>query len=256
MADFSGEPREVRRTSTATVDGASLTMVVAMAAVVAVLSLIPFSAVLGVGGSFPLSQAVYPLVGWLLGPVAGALAGGVGAVVGLFVAPHTAGSLPWLRFFGAALSSFAAGTLTAKPSRRRWWMAVGALLVATFLAYGKQALANGVGLRLFLLGSFIDWSALVLYLLPTRVWVGRALRSEAWHGLAVGLFFGTWIAAGLSHLLATTVYYFLYNWPAEVWWTLVPVMPVEHLFRSAVGMALGLGVMRGMRALGLQVREV
>ncbi len=253
--DFSGEERVIEQTSGATVAGASLTRVVAMAAVVAVLSLIPFSAVLGVGGSFPLSQAVYPLVGWMLGPVAGALASGVGAVVGLFVAPHTAGSLPWLRFFGAALSSFAAGTLTVRSSRRRW-MAVGALLVATFLAYGKQALANGVGLRLFLLGSFIDWSALLLYLLPTRLWVGRALRSEEWRSLAVGLFFGTWIAAGLSHLLATTVYYFLYNWPAEVWWTLVPVMPVEHLFRSAVGMALGLGVMRGMRALGLRVMEV
>ncbi len=253
--DFSGEERVIEQTSGATVAGASLTRVVAMAAVVAVLSLIPFSAVLGVGGSFPLSQAVYPLVGWMLGPVAGALASGVGAVVGLFVAPHTAGSLPWLRFFGAALSSFAAGTLTARSSRR-WWIAVGALLVATFLAYGKQALANGVGLRLFLLGSFIDWSALLLYLLPTRLWVGRALRSEEWRSLAVGLFFGTWIAAGLSHLLATTVYYFLYNWPAEVWWTLVPVMPVEHLFRSAVGMALGLGVMRGMRALGLRVMEV
>ena len=252
--DFSGEERVIDQTSGATVDGVSLTMVVAMAAVIAVLSLIPFSAVLGVGGSFPLSQAAYPLVGWLLGPVAGALASGVGAVVGLFVAPHTAGSLPWMRFFGAALGSFAAGTLT-ESWRRRQWMAVGALLVAAFLAYGKQALANGVELRLFLLGSFIDWSALLLYLLPTRLWVGRALRSESWLLLAVGLFFGTWIAAGLSHLLVTTVYYFLYNWPAEVWWTLVPVMPVEHLFRSAVGMALGLGVMQGMRALGLRVRR-
>ncbi len=256
MEQFSGEPREVRKASAATVDGASLTMVVAMAAVVAVLSLIPFSAVLGVGGSFPLSQAVYPLVGWLLGPVAGALASGVGAVVGLFVAPHTAGGLPWLRFFGAALSSFVAGTMTARSSRSRWWMAVGALLVLTFLAYGKQALSNGIGLHLFLLGSIIDWSALVLYLLPTRRWVGEAVRSEQWRWLAIGLFFGTWIAAGLSHLLATTVYYFLYNWPAEVWGTLVPVMLGEHLFRSAVGMALGLGVMQGVRALGLQVREV
>ncbi len=254
MTQFSGERRSVRRTMMATVDGASLTMVVAMAAVVAVLSLVPFSAVLGVGGSFPLSQAVYPLVGWLLGPVAGALASGVGAVVGLFVAPHTAGSLPWLRFFGAALSSFAAGTLTAAGGRRRWWMVVGLLLVGVFLAYGKQALANGVSFSLFLLGSFIDWSALLLYVLPTRVWVGRMVQAEGWRALAVGLFFGTWIAAGLSHLLATTVYYFLYNWPAEVWWTLVPVMPVEHLFRSAVGMALGLGVIRGVRSLSLRVR--
>ncbi len=72
--------------------------------------------------------------------------------------------------------------------------------------------------------------------------------------MAFGLFFGTWVAAGLSHLLATTAYYLLYNWPAEVWWTLVPVMPVEHLFRAGVGAALGVGVLRGMRALGLWSR--
>ncbi len=255
MNTFSGDAREVRRSTMAAIDGVPLTMIVAMAAVVAALSLVPFSAVLGIGGSFPLSQAVYPLVGWLLGPIAGALATGVGAVVGLLVAPHTAGSLPWMRFLAAALSGFAAGTMTVEARRRRWWMPIAALMVVVLWLYGKRALANGIALPLFLLGSFIDSSALALYLLPTRDWIGRALSAERWPWVATGLFFGTWVAAGLSHLLATTAYYLLYNWPAEVWWTLVPVMPVEHLFRAGVGTVLGLGVLRGMRALGLQARR-
>jgi hypothetical protein len=45
--------------------------------------------------------------------------------------------------------------------------------------------------------------------------------------------------------------YFMFNWPEEVWITLIPVMPFENLIRSVVGTIIGIGVISGLRAIGL-----
>ncbi len=100
----SGEEREVRHLGSATIDGAPVAYVVALAGVIAVLAFVPLSVVLGSGKSFPLSQSIYPLVGWLLGPVAGAVADGVGALVGVFLAPHTS-ALPLATVIGASMGA-------------------------------------------------------------------------------------------------------------------------------------------------------
>ena len=95
MADIpSGQERHVESFEAVAIDGAPIAYVVALTAVVAALGFVPFSVILGSGYSFPLSQAVYPLVGWILGPIAGAVAAGTGRLVGVFIAPHTAGVLP------------------------------------------------------------------------------------------------------------------------------------------------------------------
>ncbi|MFN2109907.1 MAG: hypothetical protein ACK2UI_09615, partial [Anaerolineae bacterium] len=80
-----GEEREVALSRGASIDGAPIAYIVTLAAVVAVLTVvpIPITFVLGTGKNFPMSQGVYPLMGWLLGPFAGALADGIGALAGL-----------------------------------------------------------------------------------------------------------------------------------------------------------------------------
>ena len=73
-----GVEREVRSLSSTQIDGAPIAYIIVMAAVVTALSFIPFSLIIGSGGSFPLSQGVLALVGWVLGPVAGAFLPGWG----------------------------------------------------------------------------------------------------------------------------------------------------------------------------------
>jgi len=247
----SGEERTVRTLSRAAIDGAPVAYVVVLAAVVAALSFIPFSVILSIGGSFPLAQAVYPLVGWVLGPVGGAVATGVGRVIGVFVAPHTA-SIPVASISSAIVGSFAAGAMALDGKRKSWWFPLTVIFVIAWLLFaGRAVVQNGIGLWVAVAGSFLDWSGLVLFALPTRRLAARWIKSPKIATLAAGLFLGTWMITGVTHLIAAVVSYFMLNWPEEQWVALIPIIPVENLFRCLVGTAIGSGVIAGLRAIGI-----
>lgn len=246
-----GAERKVTNHGGATIDGAPIAYVVVLAAICTALAFIPFSVIVTLGSSFPLSQAVFPLVGWILGPVAGAVASGIGALVGVFVAPHTAG-VPVVRVIGAVFASLVAGSMGRQTHRRWWWLpisAVGVLALALFA--GRAVVQNGVRLWAAVAGSLIDWSALLLFALPSRKLIGHWIESPNLGLVAVGLGLGTWTAAGMAHLLQSAITYFMINYPEDIWITLIPVIPMEHLLRSVVGVVIGTGVIAGLRAIGL-----
>jgi hypothetical protein len=246
-----GEERRVVRHAGPTLDGAPISYVVTAAAFVVVLAFVPLSIVIASGASFPLSQSVYPLVGWLLGPVAGMAADAIGATGGVILAPHTT-TQPLATVLGAALGGLTAGVMRHDGRRRWWWLPLLLLFVAAYLLYGVRAVVqNGAAWDAVLLGSVIDWSALLLFALPTRRLVGRWLRADDLKRLGAALFLGTWIVAGLTHLITAAVVYYVLNWPNEIWWVIAPLAPLEHLIRSLVGAIIGTGVISGLRATGL-----
>jgi hypothetical protein len=246
-----GEERQYRRFGGVLVDGAPVAYIATLAAVATALSFVPFSIVIFSGKGFPLSQAVYPLLGWILGPLAGGLAGGVGAAVGVLVAPHTS-TVPAATILGAVLGSMAAGVMRTKPARRYWWMILSVVFVLAYLGYaGRAVLVNHVPLLSVLLGSFIDWSALLLFVLPTRSLAGDWIASPDLKHVAFGLFLGTWMAAGLNHLSSSVVIYNMLNWPETVWMVIAPVAPFEHLTRCVVGALIGTALISGLRAIAL-----
>jgi hypothetical protein len=239
--------------SVAAIDGAPMATIVSLATVVAVLAMIPIpiSFVIGSGKNFPISQSIYPLVGWLLGPVAGALADGIGALVGVFVAPQTTTSPP-ATIFGAAMGGLAAGAMATSGPRKRWWLPLAALFVALYALYaGRAVVVNGVAWSAALLGSAINWTALLLFLLPTRTLFARLLHADDLKRVGVGLFGGTWMIAGLSHLSTGAIVYAILNWPNPLWLAIAPVAPLEHTIRCLVGTTIGLGVIAGLRATGM-----
>lgn len=247
-----GEERTVTYVGGATIDGAPIAYIVVLAAVCTALAFIPFSVIVALGGSFPLSQAIFPLVGWILGPIAGAVASGVGALVGIFVAPHTAG-IPAVRIIGAVVASFVAGSMRhgiqKRSSHPLLITIAGVICLALF--GGRAMVQNGVSLWAVTAGAFVDWSALLLFALPTRRLVAKWITSPKLGSVAAGLGLGTWIAAGIAHLVQGTITYFMYNWPEDVWITLIPIIPIENLLRCAVGIIVGTGVIAGLRAIGL-----
>lgn len=249
--EISGKERQVKFLGGATIDGAPIAYIVVLAAVVTALSFIPFSVIMGVGGSFPLSQAVYGLLGWVLGPIAGAVASGIGTLIGVFVAPYTAAVWP-VRLLGALVATFAAGLMFHGGPRRYWWILIDVLAIVAFLYFIFRATAlNGASLRTMLLVSFVDWSSILLFTLPTRGLIGRLIASKRIGLLIVGLVLGTWVSYGLAHMCQTAIYYHIYNQPEEAWIPLIPVIPVETIFRAAVGAVIGTGVIAGLRAIGL-----
>jgi hypothetical protein len=246
-----GEEREVKFLGGAALDGAPIAYIVVLAAVVAALAFIPFSVILASGGSFPLSQGVWPLVGWLLGPIAGGVASGIGTLIGVFIAPHTAG-VAAVSVTNAVANSFAAGSMVLGRERARWWIPLAVIFVIAYLLFvGRAIVQNGVGLWPAIAGSFIDWSAILLWVLPTRTIFARWINDKNLGKTALGLFLGTWMIAGLGHVLASSITYFMFNWPEEVWTMLIPIIPFENLMRCLTGTVIGTGVIAGLRAIGL-----
>ena len=84
FAELTGEERTIRFHDSAAIGGAPVAYVIVLAAVITVLSFIPFSIVLAGGSSFPMAQGVYSLNGWLLGPWGGFVASAIGALVEVF----------------------------------------------------------------------------------------------------------------------------------------------------------------------------
>ena len=247
-----GEEREVRLRGGAAIDGAPVAYIVVLAAVVAALAFIPFSVILAAGGTFPMSQGVFSLVGWVLGPIGGAIASGIGRLIGVFLAPHTAGPVPAASGWGAAIASFAAGSMVLGEKRKWWWMPLSALFIVEWLLFaGRAILLNGVGVGAAIMNTFVNWSSIVLYMLPTRTLIARWINGKNVGLVAAGLFLGTWMIAGLSHLSVTVILYFLFNWPEEVFVTLIPIIPFENLMRCLIGTVIGTGVIAGLRAIGL-----
>jgi hypothetical protein len=246
-----GKEREVKFLGGAAIDGAPVAYIVVLAAVVTALSFIPFSVVLASGGSFPMAEGIYPLVGWVLGPIAGAIASGIGRVIGVFLAPHTAG-VPVVSVWGAMIGSFAAGSMVLSGKRKSWWIPLTILFVIEFLLFaGRAVVQNGVGLGPAIWGSFLDWSGILLFALPTRTLAVRWIKSSNLGLVAAGLFLGTWMITGITHVSAAVITYYMFNWPEEVWITLIPIIPVENLFRCVIGTVIGTGVIAGLRAIGL-----
>lgn len=198
-----------------------------------------------------MSQSIYPLVGWLLGPVAGALADAIGALIGVFVAPQTTTYAP-ATIFGAAMGGLAAAVMHGTGPRRHWWLPVSVLLIGLYALYaGRAIFVNHASWISVTLGSFIDWSALLLFVLPTRWLIARLIRSDDLTRTGVGLAIGTWTVAGLVHLSTATIIYSVQNWPNEIWVAITPLAPLEHAVRCLAGTAIGLGVISGLRATGV-----
>jgi hypothetical protein len=252
MSDMpAGEERKVEFLGGAAIDGAPVAYIVVLAAVVVALSFFPFSVILASGGSFPMSQGIFGLLGWVLGPIAGAVAGGIGVLIGGFLAPHTAGVLV-VSILNVMVAAFAAGTMFVSDKRKGWWLWVWLLALVGYLYFiGRAMFLNGIGVWPVLAGSFIDWSALLLFLLPTRTLMGKWINSKNWGKVLLGIGLGTWTVAGMGHAVASSITYHMFNWPEEVWTMLIPIIPFENFMRVLIAVVIGGGVIAGLRAIGL-----
>lgn len=246
-----GPERTVAFLGSAAIAGAPVAYVIVLSAVVAVFSFIPFSIALSAGSSFPMAQGIYPLTGWLLGPWAGAAASGVGALVGVFLAPHTAG-IPWITVGGAALGAVFAGAIA--PGRARRWFALVLMIVIGLevVVYAHHAIVrNGVRPWILFFGYLTHVTAMILFVLPTRSWMGALIGSPDLKRVALGLFFATWTAASLMMFTESLLSYLLLNWPEPLFVMFMGVIPIEHLARSGIGAVIGTGVIAGLRAMAL-----
>jgi hypothetical protein len=246
----SGEERTVVFLESATIAGAPVAYVIMLSSVVAVLSFIPFSIALSTGSSFPMSQGVYGLMGWVLGPWAGAWASGIGTLVGIFLAPHTAG-IPWISVLGAASGAVFAGAIVPRGRTMLGAVLSVVALVEIYLYWHHAIVRNGVEPRIVFYADLSRLVAFALFVLPTRRWMGRMIASPHLPTVAVGLFLGTWAATGLMMSGESLLGYYLLNWPQQVFVMFIPIIPLEQCFRSVIGAVIGTGVIAGLRTMSI-----
>jgi hypothetical protein len=245
-----GEERKVQAVGGAAIDGAPVAYVIVWAAVLAVLSFIPLpvAPVLGIGGSFPMSQAAYALVGIVLGPWGGALAAGIGRLIGIFTAPHTAtAGLPSVLI---AVVWAAGGGILVEKKGQKWLMAL-AFYVLAYFAYVGRALTRDVSLSLAIQTTLSNLSGILLWLLPTRLLARDWISEKQPARLAAGLALGCWIVNTCGHTFANALTFQINPWPANVWRILIPIIPVEQISRTIFGTVIGVLVISGLRAIGL-----
>ena len=235
--------------------GAPVSYIALLAAVTAVLQLIPFSVVLGAGISFPLSLAVTGLVGILLGPWAGAVAVAIGSGIGVMIAPHTAWLGP-LTVLVMVVTPIASGLIV--NGKRRW---VGIYLIAaSFIWWGLFIATNGFPKV---------WTSLLQpwrYLIPglllfTPVINEKAIRflkSEKRLAMGVSLAYIIWVSGSVDHTLSSIIgNLILFRMPEEVWSFLtLYIIGAERGVLALVGMVIGLGVMVGLRQMGMTKPEM
>jgi len=179
------------------------------------------------------------------------ICGIIGALIGVFLAPHTAG-IPFIRVWGSVVTSFAAGTMVLGEKRKNWWFWVWLYALVSFIYFISRALfINGVGLWPVVANTFVNWSSLILFVLPTRTLFARWINGKQWGLVIAGVGFGTWMVFGITHTCLAAITYHMFNWPEEVWITLIPIIPFENLMRAVVGMIIGGGVIAGLRSIGL-----
>lgn len=248
----SGKERTVTFHSAAAIDGAPVAYVIVLSSVVTAFSFIPFSVVMAGGSGFPMAQGIYSLMGCLLGPWAGAAAGGIGATVGVFLAPHTAGGMPWLNISSAIIAALCGGAIA--PGRRQWKLGIALSLLALaqpFIFFGYAMEQNEVPLIILIYAYLTHLAAAVLFILPTRRLLGALIASADLVKVAIGLFLGTWTAAGIMMLGSSMISYYFMNWPDELFILFGTLVPIEHTIRSAIGAVVGTGVIAGLRAMAL-----
>jgi len=136
--------------------------------------------------------------------------------------------------------------------RKGWWFWIWLYAMLSFVYFiGRAVLLNGVSVGPAIANSFIDWSALILFAMPTRTLFAKWINSNNWGLVLAGLGLGTWTVFGIAHVCLAAITYHMFNWTEEVFIMLIPLIPFENLLRSIIGMVIGGGVIAGLRAIGL-----
>ncbi len=252
MSNSQNQERRIKFLEGITVDGAPMAYIMILAGLIIVLSFFPFSIVYASGGSFPVAEGLFPLVGWLLGPIAGALTTFIGRAIGIIVAPRTAG-VALVSLWSATLGSFAAGAMVTEGKRSRWWIPLTVIFSIKLLLFaGRAMVQHGISPWAAIVGSLLDWSGVLLFALPTRTMIARWLKQENLGLVILGLFLGTWIVSGVIHVSSAVFTYYMFNWSEDIWIALIPIIPVETLYRCIIGTVFGTAIISVARAYNLQ----
>ncbi len=213
------------------------------AALMAAASLLPAFPIIGTGVTFNIANCLTPLAGIFFGPVAGAIAAGVGGFIGQLIAPHTVLFGP-LQFTIAIMGALGAGF----AMQGRWW--VPALIIALFggvwylVPGGTEAWATPL---LYLLG----FAAIAVGIFISRKENPLLSRNRARMGLGIlcASLAGIVVTQSMGNLWALI----FFELPPAIWFTVLAIAPVERFLFALGAMIIGTPLLIGLPKIGIPV---
>jgi len=212
------------------------------AAILAAAHLIPSIPLIGTGGTFSVSTALFPLAGIFFGPVAGALCAAIGGFIGQLIAPHVA----WMgmaTFMIGTINAFAAGLV----SRGKWWGASAIIVLGTILWF-----TNSIGRAAPIFPAIFYSAGLIASILGGIVAL-KFLLSRKSFKMAVAIFLCAYTGLVSTATIANYATLNLFGTPAELWKVLAFTSPVERAIFSLGAVAVGLPLMIGLPKIGIFV---
>ena len=228
----------------------SLALTVVFAAVYATLSFLPLFPLIGLQGKFiQMGNVLAPLIGIVLGPWLGVFAIAVGGSIDAFL-PQT-GSFGPFSFVPHLAAALCAGLLY---NNRRW--VCGAAYLLLIVAFAFYPVVGPAWLwPLFLWLHVVGWAFMLSPLQPK---VNGFLREDKGVSkLVMGFGVTSFLAALFGHAVGTLMFEATVLYEVEVWllnWqALTMLYPIERLVIAMLSTAIGVGVLRALRAYGFKV---
>ena len=219
----------------------SIALIVIFAALHTILSTLPFTIAIGVGGAvITLGVITVPLMGIILGPISGGLAALIGSVIAMFINPSGAIFGP-ASFLPATIGAMSAGFLFTK----RGYISA-ALLLAGIVGfyihpYGMEAIGF----------PFLHIIAVVVALIfSTRLAVWSTDLSDL-KKLSVGIPVAAFVGTLTDNIVGSSLAIWMFDLEAAVWNVVMFIYPLERIAAVIITVAIALPLYYSLKKSGL-----
>ena len=226
--------------------GAPIAYIAIWGAIIAVAGMIPFSVIVGGGGSFSMSSTILALTAIVLGPLAGFLAVLIGAIIDLVIAPYSpfgpiAPIIP-------AFAAFVAGLAVSERKTFR----ISALVIGVaelFLFWTAVEIGTGAPFsQLVIVGSTAEIPAIILFAISLP-FIDKWVRSDNPLKLTLGVFITSYFAvSAIEHCTGSTLWQVLFGLPINIWiFVFVALAWWERITIAVIGTIIGVPVIIALR---------
>lgn len=218
----------------------SLSAIAVFAAVQAVVTVVPFSIAIGVSGSITLGVVTAPMIGLLIGPVAGGLSVAVGSLIGLFLNP--AGAIfGFLTILPPALGAVAAGCVRIKRA-----YVPGAIILLSIVAFYAHPFGRAA--------MFYPWLhvvAMILAFSPIANLAAAYFASTQLKKITVAVAIAALIGTLTDHAFGSAMGIWYYNLPPAIWNAIMYVYPLERMVAVIIATVVGAAVYHRLKLSGM-----
>ncbi|MCJ7721572.1 hypothetical protein MUO98_04115 [Candidatus Bathyarchaeota archaeon] len=217
-----------------------IALIAVFAAFHTVLSSLPYTITIGVGGSITLGVVSAPLIGIILGPLSGGISVLIGSIIGMFINPAGA-VFGAISFLPATIGAFSAGFTITKRGYISAAMLLAGILGFYSHPFGQEAMAYpflhiiAVGVALIFSTRLAAWSTELSNIKKLSL------------GVPIAAFVGTLT----DHIVGSSLALWMFELPAAVWTSIIFIYPIERIVAVIITVAIALPLYYSLRRSGI-----